>query len=113
MPRLPAHPVPRLQCAHFAGCHRLPTQPSRVIDQRQSRAYIGQFTPDGNLFIGACAAWGAWRAAGGCRTPARAEKAQPHPSYSQHTSAALHDAAHNALHRCAAAAAFQHERKKP
>lgn len=40
------------QCAHFAAGHRLPSCPSRVIDQRQSRGYIGQFTPDGNIFVG-------------------------------------------------------------
>ena len=43
----PAHPLTPApaappQCAHFAAFHRLPTQPSKVVDQRPSRAYIGQ-----------------------------------------------------------------------
>jgi hypothetical protein len=42
------------QCAHFAAFHRLPSTATRVVDQRQSRGYIGQFTPDGNLFVGGC-----------------------------------------------------------
>lgn len=41
------------QCAHFAAFHRLPSTATRVVDQRQSRGYIGQFTPDGNLFVAA------------------------------------------------------------
>ena len=55
-PALPtplAAPIPAPQCAHFAAFHRLPSQPTRVVDQRPSRAYIGQFTPDGDIFIGA------------------------------------------------------------
>ncbi|KAL4424371.1 hypothetical protein ABPG75_001672 [Micractinium tetrahymenae] len=41
------------QCAHFAAFHRLPSRPARVVDQRPSRAYIGQFTPNGEIFIAA------------------------------------------------------------
>jgi hypothetical protein len=48
----PTRPHRPLQCAHFAAFHRLPSRPSRVVEQRPSRAYIGQFTPDGNIFIG-------------------------------------------------------------
>ena len=55
-PRTPFLHIPHthttLQCAHFAAFHRLPSRPSRVVEQRPSRAYIGQFTPDGNIFIG-------------------------------------------------------------
>lgn len=51
-PRLPRRcRVP--QCAHFAAFHRLPSTPTRVVDRRTSRGYIGQFTADGNIFIAA------------------------------------------------------------
>ncbi|PRW59922.1 LEC14B -like isoform X2 isoform A [Chlorella sorokiniana] len=46
------HMLPE-QCAHFAAFHRLPREPTRVFDQRPSRAYIGQFTPAGDVFIAA------------------------------------------------------------
>ncbi|KAI7844730.1 hypothetical protein COHA_001817, partial [Chlorella ohadii] len=46
------HMLPE-QCAHFAAFHRLPREPTRVFDQRPSRAYIGQFTLAGDVFIAA------------------------------------------------------------
>ena len=54
--RLELQPTP--QCAHFAAFHRLPREPTRVFDQRPSRAYIGQFTPAGDVFIGRADVWG-------------------------------------------------------
>uniref|UniRef100_A0A061S995 WD repeat-containing protein 23 n=1 Tax=Tetraselmis sp. GSL018 TaxID=582737 RepID=A0A061S995_9CHLO len=47
-------------CGKFSDCQRshlgsqlLPENPKRLIDQRQSRAYIGQFSRDGSLFVAA------------------------------------------------------------
>lgn len=45
-------PLAPCQRAHFAAFHRLPTRPSSVADQMQSRAYIGRFTASGDLFVG-------------------------------------------------------------
>lgn len=39
--------------AHISTFHRLPCRPTRVVDSMQSRAYIGRFTPDGDLFVAA------------------------------------------------------------
>lgn len=39
-------------CGHFSAFHRLPTKPTKVVERMQSRGYIGQFTKDGELFVG-------------------------------------------------------------
>ena len=36
---------------HIAAFHRLPTKPMTVVDRMQSRAYIGRFTNDGDIFV--------------------------------------------------------------
>lgn len=46
-----------LQCAHFAAFHRLPSQPTKVVDQRPSRGYIARFTDAGDMFIGEVVGW--------------------------------------------------------
>lgn len=41
-----------MQRAHFLGSHRLPSKPAALADTMHSRGYIGQFTRDGELFVG-------------------------------------------------------------
>lgn len=38
---------------HFSTFYRLPRRPTRRVDLMNSRAYIGQFTADGSMFVGA------------------------------------------------------------
>jgi WD repeat-containing protein 23 len=38
---------------HFSTFHRVPNRPTRIVDRRQSRAYIGRFTPSGDIYIAA------------------------------------------------------------
>jgi WD repeat-containing protein 23 len=38
---------------HFSAFHRLPSRPTKIVDRMQSRAYIGRFTPSGDIFIAA------------------------------------------------------------
>jgi DDB1- and CUL4-associated factor 11 len=38
---------------HFSTFHRLPSRPIKIVDRMQSRAYIGRFTPSGDIFIAA------------------------------------------------------------
>ncbi|KAH7619642.1 hypothetical protein Ndes2526B_g06624 [Nannochloris sp. 'desiccata'] len=38
---------------HFSTFHRLPSRPTKIVDRMQSRAYIGRFTPSGDIFIAA------------------------------------------------------------
>lgn len=41
----------RRAAGHIAAFHRLPTKPMNIVDRMQSRAYIGRFTSDGDLFV--------------------------------------------------------------
>ena len=43
----------RRAAGNIAAFHRLPTMPVRVVDRMQSRAYIGRFTADGDVFVAA------------------------------------------------------------
>ncbi len=40
------------QCCHMASFHYLPSRATRVIDRMQSRVYIGNFSAEGNVFVG-------------------------------------------------------------
>ena len=40
------------QCCHLASFHYLPSRATRVIDRMQSRVYIGNFSAEGNVFVG-------------------------------------------------------------
>ena len=40
------------QCCHLASFHYLPSRAARVIDRMQSRVYIGNFSKEGNVFVG-------------------------------------------------------------
>lgn len=40
------------QCCHLASFHYLPTRATRIIDRMQSRVYIGNFSAEGNVFVG-------------------------------------------------------------
>ena len=41
------------QCCHMAGVHYIPNRPLLLRDSMQSRAYIGQYSHHGNLYVGA------------------------------------------------------------
>ena len=40
------------QCCHLGSFHYLPSRATRVIDRMQSRVYIGNFSTEGNVFVG-------------------------------------------------------------
>lgn len=40
------------QCCHLGSFHYLPSRASRIVDRMQSRVYIGNFSPQGNVFVG-------------------------------------------------------------
>ena len=40
------------QCCHLGSFHYLPSRASRVVDRMSSRVYIGNFSPQGNVFVG-------------------------------------------------------------
>lgn len=40
------------QCCHLASFHYLPSRATRVVDRMQSRVYIGNFSAEGNVFVG-------------------------------------------------------------
>ena len=40
------------QQAHLTAFHALPSRPSGIADRMQSRAYIGQFSHTGEIFVG-------------------------------------------------------------
>ena len=42
------------QCCHLASFHYLPSRPTRMVDRMQSRVYIGNFSKEGNVFVGEC-----------------------------------------------------------
>lgn len=40
------------QCCHLGSFQYLPSRATRMIDRMQSRVYIGNFSPQGNVFVG-------------------------------------------------------------
>lgn len=44
--------IPSQASSHITTFHRIPSQPCAVIDAMQSRAYIGTFSPQGDIFVG-------------------------------------------------------------
>lgn len=44
------------QCCHLGCFQYLPSRPSKLIDKMHSRVYIGNFSKEGNVFVGKLAA---------------------------------------------------------
>lgn len=42
----------RPQCCHLMGMHYMPNRPLELRASMQSRAYIGQYSHKGNLYVG-------------------------------------------------------------
>ncbi len=40
------------QCCHLSSRHYIPNRPLELRDSMQSRAYIGQYSHEGNLYVG-------------------------------------------------------------
>lgn len=40
------------QCCHLGSFHYIPSRAARVVDRMSSRVYIGNFSAQGNVFVG-------------------------------------------------------------